>query len=101
MVGEFATEGGGVHPGKPIIWPTGKGSSSPVNSAQEAQTAGNINSGVAGGRVGPTKPGQVAPTTPTQPGAPAAPAQPAPNVGNPQPPHARPIAAAANTNAYT
>ncbi len=83
MVGEFAAEGGGVHPGKPIIWPTGKGSSSPVNSAQQTQTAGNVNPGIAGGKVAPTKPGQVAPTTPTQPGAPAAPAQPAPNVARP------------------
>jgi len=83
MVGEFAAEGGGVHPGKPIIWPTGKGSNTPVNSAQQTQTAGNINPGVAGGKVAPTKPGQVAPTTPTQPGAPAAPAKPAPNVARP------------------
>jgi len=83
MVGEFSAEGSGVHPGKPIIWPTGKASSSQVNSAQQAQTTGNVAPGVSTGKVGPTKPGEVAPTTPTQPGAPAAPAKPAPNVARP------------------
>lgn len=42
MAGEFSTEGGGVHPGKPIIWPTGKASSTPVNTTQQSQTAGNV-----------------------------------------------------------
>ncbi|MBN2058456.1 MAG: hypothetical protein JW782_06655 [Candidatus Saganbacteria bacterium] len=36
----FQAEGGGVHPGKPIIWPTGKSSSTPVTSSQQTQTTG-------------------------------------------------------------
>jgi hypothetical protein len=62
---EFTTEGGSVHPGKPIIWPTGKSSSSPVGSSQDAQTAGGVR-GVPS-KTAPTRPGEVAPTetTPT------------------------------------
>ena len=71
MVGEFATEGGGVHPGKPVIWPTGKSSSAPVNSTNQAQTSGGVR-GVPT-QVAPTRPGEVAPTETTAPaGTPAA-----------------------------
>ena len=37
-MGEFQAEGGGVHPGKPIIWPTSK--STPVSSSSQAETTG-------------------------------------------------------------
>ncbi|HVN67103.1 MAG TPA: hypothetical protein VMT55_01935, partial [Candidatus Sulfotelmatobacter sp.] len=83
MVGEFQTEGGGVHPGKPIIWPTGKptAGSTPVSGAQDAQTAGGIR-GVPP-RAAPTRPGEIAPAE-TAPGAPAAaPARPAPTIARP------------------
>ncbi|OGB87577.1 hypothetical protein A3H38_01040 [candidate division WOR-1 bacterium RIFCSPLOWO2_02_FULL_46_20] len=80
-MGDFAAEGGGVHPGKPIIWPTGKASSSPVSPSQEAQIAGGVR-GVPP-RAAPTKPSEVAPTQPTQPGAPAVPAKAAPSIVRP------------------
>lgn len=81
-MGEFTTEGGGVHPGKPIIWPTGKPTSAPVGGAQEAETAGGVR-GVPP-RAAPTRPGEVAaPGEAAKPGAPAAPAQPAPSVARP------------------
>jgi hypothetical protein len=80
-MGEFTTEGGGVHPGKPIIWPTGKSSSTPVSGASEAQTSGGIR-GVP--TQAPAKPSEVgAPAAPAQPGAPAAAAKPAPQVARP------------------
>jgi hypothetical protein len=77
---EFATEGGGVHPGKPVIWPTGK-SSAPVSSAPEAETAGGVR-GVPS-RTAPVRPGEVAPAEGARPTAPAAPARPAPSVARP------------------
>ncbi|OGC05124.1 hypothetical protein A2276_04185 [candidate division WOR-1 bacterium RIFOXYA12_FULL_43_27] len=42
--GELNTSAGGIHPGKPIIWPTGKGSSSSsaVDASQATQTAGGV-----------------------------------------------------------
>jgi len=80
-MGEFQAEGGGVHPGKPIIWPTGKPTSTPVSSAQDAQTAGGIR-GVPP-RTAPTRPGEVAPAE-SAPGAPAAaPARQAPTIARP------------------
>lgn len=64
---DFSAEGGGVHPGKPIIWPTGKSSSTPVSSSQTSQTSGGIR-GVP--TQAPTKPGEAAPTqAATQAGA--------------------------------
>jgi len=78
---EFTTEGGGVHPGKPIIWPTGKPTSAPVGGASEAETAGGVR-GVPP-RAAPARPGEVAPTEGARPGAPAAPARPAPSVARP------------------
>lgn len=82
MVGEFAAEGGGVHPGKPIIWPTGKASSTPVNASSQAQTSGGVR-GVPT-QTAPTKPGEVAPTETAPTGAPtAAPAKAAPSVARP------------------
>jgi len=80
-MGEFTTEGGGVHPGKPIIWPTGKPTSAPVGGASEAETAGGVR-GVPP-RVAPARPGEVAPTEGARPGAPAAPARPAPSIARP------------------
>jgi hypothetical protein len=68
-MGEFSAEGGGVHPGKPIIWPTGKSSSTPVSSSQQAQTPGSVRN----------VPNQTAPTK----AAPAAPAQSAPAAASP------------------
>lgn len=81
-MGEFQAEGGGVHPGKPIIWPTGKPTSTPVSGTQEAQTAGGVR-GVPP-HAAPTRPGEVtAPTQPGAPAAPAAPARPAPSIARP------------------
>ncbi|MBN3032645.1 MAG: hypothetical protein JW873_00940 [Candidatus Saganbacteria bacterium] len=80
-MGEFTTEGGGVHPGKPIIWPTGKASSTPVSSSSEAQTAGGVR-GVP--TQSPAKPSEVsAPATPAQPSAPVAAPKPAQQVARP------------------
>ncbi len=74
--------GGGVHPGQPIIWPTGKGASGSINAAPDAQTAGGIR-GVPP-RTAPARPGEVAPTTGApEAGAPAAPARPAPSIARP------------------
>ncbi|MFC1570938.1 hypothetical protein ACFL31_00135 [Candidatus Margulisiibacteriota bacterium] len=74
--------GGDVHPGKPMIWPTGKPTSNvPVNTAQQAQTSGGIK-GVPP-RAAPARPGEVAATTPTTTGAPAAPAKAAPSIARP------------------
>jgi len=78
---DFQAEGGGVHPGKPIIWPTGKASSAPINSSSTAETAGGVR-GVPP-RTAPTRPGEVAPTETARPGTPAAPAKPAPSVARP------------------
>lgn len=41
---DLNTSAGGIHPGKPIIWPTGKQSSTsqPITQAQTTQTAGNV-----------------------------------------------------------
>jgi hypothetical protein len=79
---QFNAEGSGVHPGKPIIWPTGKASSNPVNSSPQAQTTGGAR-GVPP-QAAPAKPGAVAPTEVQAPGAPpAAPAKPAPSVARP------------------
>ena len=78
-MGEFTTEGGGIHPGKPIIWPTGK---PPVGSSSEAESAGGVR-GVPP-KAASGKPTEVAPTEPTKPGAaPAAPGRPAASVARP------------------
>jgi hypothetical protein len=83
---QFNAEGGGIHPGKPIIWPTGKASasaqqSSQVSQSQQAQTTGGVR-----GTPTTTAPSQTggvsAPGAPSA-GAPAAPAQPAPSVARP------------------
>ena len=80
-MGEFTAEGGGVHPGKPIIWPTGKPTSAPVGGTSEAETAGGVR-GVPP-RAAPARPGEVGPTEGARPGAPAAPARPAPSIARP------------------
>jgi hypothetical protein len=83
MVGEFSAEGGGVHPGKPIIWPTGKGTPQSVTSSPQAQTTGGTR-GVPT-QTAPTRPGEAAPTTaaPAAGTPAAAPAKPAPSVARP------------------
>ena len=79
---QFTAEGGGVHPGKPIIWPTGKASSNPVNSTPQAQTTGGARGVPA--QATPARPGAVAPAEAQPAGAPpAAPAKPAPSVARP------------------
>ncbi|NQT30079.1 MAG: hypothetical protein HQ596_05875 [Candidatus Saganbacteria bacterium] len=78
---EVPVGSGGIHPESRPIWPTGKPTGTPVQSAQTAQTMGGVR-GVPP-RVTPTKPGEVAPTTPTAPGAPAAPPKPAPSITRP------------------
>lgn len=80
-MGEFQAEGGGVHPGKPIIWPTGKPLGAPVGGAQDAQSTGGVR-GVPP-RTAPTRPGEITPTGPAQPSTPAAPAKPAPSITRP------------------
>lgn len=75
MPGEFGAEGGGIHPEKPIIWPTSKQTSSPVDSSSQTQTSGGVR-GVPS-KAAPTKPSEAAPSTPSQTTAPsAAPARP-------------------------
>jgi hypothetical protein len=75
MGGGFQAEGGGVHPGKPIIWPTGKSSSTPVSSSPQSQTTGSARN----------VPAQTAPTAPTAPTTPTTPAAPATPVATPAP----------------
>ncbi|MBI5699504.1 hypothetical protein HZC35_04235 [Candidatus Saganbacteria bacterium] len=81
MAGDLQTSAGGIHLGKPIIWPTGKGSGQPVGSPSTTESAGGIRTSV------PTQTAPAAPTrapAPTTPeSAPAAPARPAPNVARP------------------
>ncbi|OGB88815.1 hypothetical protein A2625_02080 [candidate division WOR-1 bacterium RIFCSPHIGHO2_01_FULL_53_15] len=67
-MGEMKTSGGGIHPGQPIIWPTGKPTSTPVSSAQETQTPGGVRTSV---------PQQAAPVKPSEAAAPATQARPA------------------------
>lgn len=82
MAGDLQTSAGGIHPGKPIIWPTGKGSGQPVGSPGTTESAGGIRTSV---------PTQTAPAAPTRAPAPttpeaaptAVPARPAPNVARP------------------
>jgi hypothetical protein len=82
MPGEFSAEGGGVHPGKPIIWPTSKSSASSVSSSPQAQTTGGVR-GVPT-KTAPARPGEVAPAEVSQPSIPsAAPAKAAPSVTRP------------------
>ncbi|OGC14201.1 hypothetical protein A3J90_02375 [candidate division WOR-1 bacterium RIFOXYC2_FULL_37_10] len=62
MAGDLATQSGGVHPGKPIIWPSGKGSTQAqsVDQAQTSQTAGNVRGSVStGGPISTSAPGTV------------------------------------------
>lgn len=75
-MGDFQAGGGELHPGKPIIWPTGK----PVASSPNLQTSGGVS------RAAPARPGEVAPAPEAAPAptiAPAAPARPAPSVARP------------------
>lgn len=75
MVGEFTTEGGGFHRGKPMIWPNGK----PINTPQ-TQTTG----GVKVPARPPAKTGEAAPIQAPQTGTPAAaPARTAPSIARP------------------
>ena len=49
------SSGGGIHPGAPIIWPTGKSSassSSSVSSASNVESAGQVKGGVSTGQTG-------------------------------------------------
>ena len=77
----MGTESGGIHPGKPIIWPTGKSSSTPVSTSQTSQQASNSSSV-------PAQTAKTAPASQTAPaqaaqsatGTPAAKAQPTPAV---------------------
>jgi hypothetical protein len=83
--GELNTSAGGIHPGKPVIWPTGKSSSSssssnPVSSAPTTQTSGGVKTGA---------PAQTAPTAPAKPADTSAPAKPTP--ASPAPSIARPL----------
>ncbi|MFA4967233.1 MAG: hypothetical protein WC624_03340 [Candidatus Margulisiibacteriota bacterium] len=77
MAGDLNTSGSGIHPGKPIIWPTGKSSSStsqPVSSSPTTESAGGVRTSVpartapagsagAAGEVAPGKPTTAAPST--------------------------------------
>lgn len=71
-MGEFQAEGGGVHPGKPIIWPTGKASASSSSSSSQAASRSQQAQTTGSARNVPT---QTAPTTAAQKSASAAPAQ--------------------------
>lgn len=59
-MGDFQSEGGGIHPGKPIIWPTGKPtstSSTTTTQSNAAQTAQQVST--------TAKPAQAAPVQQT------------------------------------
>ena len=79
----MSTEGGSVHPGKPVIWPTGKQSSTTATeSSNQVQTPGQAKNVPARGS--PNKPSEVAPTQTTQPSTPTAvPTKPTPTVARP------------------
>lgn len=49
MAGDLATSSSGIHPGKPVIWPTGKpqAESEAVSQNQSVQTTGGVKSSVA------------------------------------------------------
>jgi len=78
MGGNMEAKGGSVHPGKPIIWPSGKPTSQQVSSPSQTETAGGVRGVPA--KTAPTRPGEVAPTqtTPT-----ATPAKAAPSIARP------------------
>ncbi|MFA4858411.1 MAG: hypothetical protein WC636_03945 [Candidatus Margulisiibacteriota bacterium] len=83
---EGNVSGGGVHPGKPIIWPTGKSSSSsvqPISSEQVAE-AGGSRASVSTGKTGAAQATQQAGAT--QAGATTQPAvtRPTPTISRPQ-----------------
>jgi hypothetical protein len=81
-MGEFQAEGGGVHPGKPIIWPTGKSSSTPVTSTTQAQTSGSVRNVPSRSTTSQTS--EAAPTTASPSATPsAAPARAAPSTARP------------------
>jgi len=81
MAGDLGTSTGDIR-GKPIIWPSGKGSGQPVGSPSTTESAGGIRTAV---------PTQTAPAAPTRAPAPttpeatpaAAPSRPAANVARP------------------
>jgi hypothetical protein len=75
MGGNFNAEGGGIHPGKPMIWPTGKSASTPVSSSPQNQAAGGAR-GVP--TQAPARTTEAAPTQAPQTTAPAAPTAAAP-----------------------
>ena len=79
---DFSTEGGGVHPGKPIIWPTGKSSATPISSSPTSETTGSVrNVPTQTAPASTAAPAEAAPATTAAPAA--APAQPAPSVARP------------------
>jgi len=79
--GDLGTAAGGIHPGKPVIWPTGKGasSSSTVQNAPNVEITGGARTSA------PTPSAPTAPTAPTTAaGTAAAPARaPAPTIARP------------------
>ncbi len=78
----LAAKGEGMHPGKPIIWPTGKQQSTPVSSTPQTQTPGQVKSTPT--QATPTKPSEVAPTDAAKAGTPTAtPAKAGPSVARP------------------
>lgn len=77
-MGEFQAEGGGVHPGKPILWPTGK--STPVSSSSSAEESGSVRN-VPTQTTPANKTGSAAPTQQAKAGAPGgASSKPAPAI---------------------
>lgn len=42
MAEDLTSSAGGLHPGRPVIWPTGKGSPQQTTSAQTTQTTGGV-----------------------------------------------------------
>jgi hypothetical protein len=79
-MGEFQAEGGGVHPGKPIIWPTGK----PTSSSSSSSSSSNSSSASSSSSVGSSSPAQAsAPASPAQTAAPAPAAKAAPSIARP------------------
>ncbi len=78
---DMGAKGGSVHPGKPVIWPTGKPTSQTISSPNQTETPGGIR-GIPT-KTAPTRPGEVAPAQTAAAAPTAAPARPAPSIARP------------------
>lgn len=66
MAGDLTTSSGGIHPGKPIIWPAGKeAKNQSINESQTTQTSGNVRTSTPA--AGATAAEEIGTTTPSAP----------------------------------